>query len=169
MAITELEINGQNIQLVKKVSELENDVNYQTESQIKNILSKLNASNIPYDGSSLNENITDVDTALTFSLTKARTISDTNNIIPLTTKITNIILNNSDNTNISFSYSGQNECTIVIYNKTGNSITLPTNYKIGNYTTVLVNKISSATLLNDASCEINIMFTNGECRILTIV
>lgn len=169
MAVTELEINGLNIQLVKKVSELENDVNYQTESQIKNILSKLDASNISYDGSSLNENITDVDTALTFSLTKARTIYDTNNIIPLTTKITNIILDDNSDGILSFSYSGQNECTIVIYNKTGNSITLPTSFIITNYKTVLVNKITSVILLNDASCEINIMFTNGECRILTIV
>lgn len=34
MAITELEINGQNIQLVKKVSELENDAKYQTLLQV---------------------------------------------------------------------------------------------------------------------------------------
>ena len=34
MAITELEINGQSIQLVKKVSELENDAKYQTLLQV---------------------------------------------------------------------------------------------------------------------------------------
>ena len=38
MAVNELEINGQNIQLVKKVSELENDANYQSKSQVENIV-----------------------------------------------------------------------------------------------------------------------------------
>ena len=113
-----------------------------------------------------------VDELFDFVSTKEQTISDPDNTISLSTKITNIILNNADNTNIinlSFSHGGQNECTIVIYNKTGNSITLPTSFIIGNYTTVLVNKISSVTLLDKSSCEINVMFTNGECRILTIV
>jgi hypothetical protein len=102
-------------------------------------------------------------------LNEIQTISNPNTTIVLSTNITNIIFTDSDNTNISFSYSGQNECTIVIYNKTGNSITLPTDYKFKNYETVTVNKILSVTLLDDTSCEINIMFTNGECRILTIV
>lgn len=102
-------------------------------------------------------------------LNEIQTISNPNTTIDLSTKIINITLTDSNNTDISFSYIDQNECTIVIYNKTGNYITLPTNYKIEDYTTVLVNKISSVTLLDKASCEINIMFTNGECRILTIV
>lgn len=38
MAITELEINGQSIQLVKKVSELENDAEYQSKTQVENIV-----------------------------------------------------------------------------------------------------------------------------------
>jgi hypothetical protein len=38
MAVTELEINGQNIQLVKKVSELENDAEYQSKTQVENIV-----------------------------------------------------------------------------------------------------------------------------------
>lgn len=38
MAVNELEINGQNIQLVKKVSELENDANYQSKTQVENIV-----------------------------------------------------------------------------------------------------------------------------------
>lgn len=135
---------------------------------IEEIKDKLSASDISYDGSDLNEDITNVDVALTYSLTKEQTISNPDTTISLSTKITNIILNNADNTNLSFSYKGQNECTIVIYNKTGNSIVLPTNYKIGNYTTVLVNKISSVTLLDQSSCEVHILFTNGECRILIL-
>ncbi len=38
MAITELEINGQDIQLVKKVSELENDAEYQSKTQVEEIV-----------------------------------------------------------------------------------------------------------------------------------
>ena len=38
MAITELEINGQNIQLAKKVSELENDADYQSKSQVEELI-----------------------------------------------------------------------------------------------------------------------------------
>lgn len=38
MAVTELEINGQNIQLVKKVSELENDADYQSKTQVEEIV-----------------------------------------------------------------------------------------------------------------------------------
>lgn len=38
MAITELEINELNIQLVKKVSELENDADYQSKTQVEEIV-----------------------------------------------------------------------------------------------------------------------------------
>ena len=38
MAVTELEINGQNIQLVKKVSELENDAEYQSKTQVEELI-----------------------------------------------------------------------------------------------------------------------------------
>lgn len=151
-------------------------VDYFTEADkqefINNIKGKLSASDISYDGSSLNENITDVDYALTFSLTKSRTVTNLEGGINLTTKITNVVINNDNydsDTYLSFSYSGQNECTIVVYNSSEQTITLPTNFKIGDYETVLVNNVSSVSLLKGASCEINIIFTNGQCRILTIV
>ena len=38
MAITELEINGQVIPLVQKVSELENDADYQTQTQVEELV-----------------------------------------------------------------------------------------------------------------------------------
>jgi hypothetical protein len=38
MAVTELEINGQNIQLVSKVSELKNDVEYQSKTQVEELI-----------------------------------------------------------------------------------------------------------------------------------
>ena len=41
MAVTELVINGQGIQLVKKVSELENDANYQSKTQVEEIVNIL--------------------------------------------------------------------------------------------------------------------------------
>lgn len=40
MAVTELDINGQNIQLVKKVSELENDANYQTKEEVQELINQ---------------------------------------------------------------------------------------------------------------------------------
>jgi hypothetical protein len=40
MAITELEINGQSIQLVKKVSELENDAEFQTKEEVQELINQ---------------------------------------------------------------------------------------------------------------------------------
>lgn len=168
MAVTELEINGIDIQLISKVSELENDATYQSKTQVEDIVNNA-IDQITAEDISTNDG-NNVQEELDFVKTKEQTISDPNNTISLSTKITNIILNNGNNTNISFSYSGQNECTIVIYNQTGNSITLPTNFSnIGNYEVISVNGISSVTLLNGSSCEINMLFTNNECRMLILI
>lgn len=173
MAIKELEINGQVIPLVQNISELMNDANYATKQEVEETVDALTASDISYDGSELNENITDVKTALTFSLTKERTVTNLEGEIQLTTKITNVIIDNDNyvsDTYLNFSYHSQNECTIVIYNKSEKPIILPFNFSdIGNYKVVLVNGITSVTLLNGSSCEINMLFTNNECRMLILV
>ena len=85
MAITEIEINGQVIPLVSKVGELDNDKEYQSKTQVEEIVNS-SISQITAEDISTNDG-SNVQDELDFLSTKEQTISDPDNTISLSTKI----------------------------------------------------------------------------------